>query len=131
MGWDAGGLRGAPSICLSPQRVTHGGLGREGVVDRGWRIYPPSPPPSLSIGLNGRPPPPHRAFRTRGPCPGACRQTRKPALPAAIPLPRLPVPALKCFSSILNRLIEQCSGERAACQSRLKTQKQKIKKAHG
>lgn len=52
-------------------------------------------------------------------------------LPAAIPLPRLPVPALECFCSILNRLIEQCSRERAACQSQLKTQKQKIKKAHG
>lgn len=54
-----------------------------------------------------------------------------PPLPAAIPLPRLPVPALECFCSILNRLIEQCSRERAACQSQLKTQKQKIKKAHG
>lgn len=54
-----------------------------------------------------------------------------PPLPAVIPLPRLPVPALECFCSILNRLIEQCSRERAACQSQLKTQKQKIKKAHG
>lgn len=54
-----------------------------------------------------------------------------PPLPAAIPLPQLPVPALECFCSILNRLIEQCSRERAACQSQLKTQKQKIKKAHG
>lgn len=54
-----------------------------------------------------------------------------PPLPAAIPLPRLPIPALECFCSILNRLIEQCSRERAACQSQLKTQKQKIKKAHG
>lgn len=54
-----------------------------------------------------------------------------PPLPAAIPLPWLPVPALECFCSILNRLIEQCSRERAACQSQLKTQKQKIKKAHG
>lgn len=43
-------------------------------------------------------------------------------------LPWLPVPALKCFCSILNRLIEQCSRERAACQSQLKTQKQKIKR---
>ncbi len=54
-----------------------------------------------------------------------------PPLPAAIPLPQLPIPALQRFCSILNRLIEQCSRERAACQSRLKTQKQKIKKAHG
>lgn len=33
----------------------------------------------------------------------------------------------ECFCSILNRLIEQCSRE-TACQSQLKTQKQKIKK---
>lgn len=76
-------------------------------------------------------PVPRRADYCAELAPSPAVRYASPPLPAAIPLPRLPVPALECFCSILNRLIEQCSRERAACQSQLKTQKQKIKKAHG
>lgn len=64
------------------------------------------------------------------PAPSATVRYGSLPLPAAFLLFLLPVLALECFCCILNRLIEQCSRE-TACQSQLKTQKQKIKKACG